>query len=81
MRIRAGNFNSPAHQRRFGRRYDCKHDTDVVQPEFSAQTLEDIDRNLRDARVFHIDADKVPSPVRVFNHAARIAVSEFRIET
>ena len=56
-----------------------EHDADGVQVELGAQALEDVERDLRDRRVFHVYAYEVAAARGLFDDGARVSVREFRV--
>ena len=52
----------------------------VFEVELRAESLEDVERDLRDGRVFHVHADEVAAPRRLLDYRARVAVGQLRVE-
>ena len=75
-----GNFQKLARIIHRSTQIRLKNNTDIIQSKLRSESRENIDRRLRHARSFHVDADKVAAPGGIFDHAARIPISEFGID-
>jgi hypothetical protein len=55
-------------------------DADGVAVELRAEAAEDVERDLRDGRVLHVDADEVAAPGRLLDDRARVAVGQLGVD-